>query len=102
MKTLPQLHFDNRFLRDLPADSNSENYPRQVFQSLYSRVKPKVFANPELIAAAEDVAALLDLSPAEFFQVASYCQAWMHMQPVMVVINLAIGQGSWVMVVQLI
>jgi serine/tyrosine/threonine adenylyltransferase len=66
MKTLSQLHFDNRFLRDLPADSNSENYPRQVFQSLYSRVKPKVFSNPELIAAAEDVAALLDLSPAEF------------------------------------
>jgi serine/tyrosine/threonine adenylyltransferase len=66
LKKLEELHFDNRFLRDLPADPVEQNYPRQVFQSLYSRVKPKVFANPELIAAAEDVAALLDLSSAEF------------------------------------
>lgn len=66
MNGLFALRFDNRFLRDLPEDSNSENYPRQVFQSISSRVKPKVFANPELIAATEDVAALLDLSPAEF------------------------------------
>lgn len=66
MKKLSNLYFDNRFVRDLPADSVEQNYPRQVFQSLYSRVKPKVFANPELIAATEDVAALLDLSPAEF------------------------------------
>jgi serine/tyrosine/threonine adenylyltransferase len=66
MKSFSQLDFDNRFVRDLPADAVEENYPRQVFQSLFSRVKPKVFSNPELIAAAEDVAALLDLSPAEF------------------------------------
>ncbi len=68
MKELDELHFDNRFLRDLPADPVEQNYPRQVFQSLYSRVKPKMFANPELIAAADDVAELLDLSPAEFQQ----------------------------------
>lgn len=66
MKTLLQLNFDNRFVRDLPADPVEENYPRQVFQSLYSRVKPKVFTNPQLIAAAEDVAALLDLSSSAF------------------------------------
>ena len=66
MKKLENLHFDNRFVRDFPADPVEQNYPRQVFQSLYSRVKPKVFANPELIAAAQDVAALLDLSSAEF------------------------------------
>jgi serine/tyrosine/threonine adenylyltransferase len=68
LNKLSELNFDNRFLLDLPADPNPENYPRQVFQALYSRVKPKVFFNPELIAAAEDVAALLDLSPAEFQQ----------------------------------
>ena len=66
MKKLEELQFDNRFVRDLPADPVEQNYPRQVFQSLYSRVKPKVFANPELIAAAEDVTALLDLSSVEF------------------------------------
>lgn len=68
MNTLSELQFDNRFLRDLPGDPNSENYPRQVFQALYSRVNPKVFANPELIAASEDVAALLNLSPSVFQQ----------------------------------
>lgn len=68
MNKLAGLHFDNRFMRDLPADSNLENYPRQVFQSLYSHVKPKIFANPQLIAAAEDVAALFDLSPSAFSQ----------------------------------
>ncbi len=68
MKHLFDLHFDNRFLRDLPADSNPENYPRQVFQSIYSRVKPKVFSNPELIAAASDVAQLLDMPSFAFQQ----------------------------------
>lgn len=61
MKSLFDLQFDNRFIQDLPADPVEQNYPRQVFQSLYSYVKPKVFLRPELIAAANDVAALFDL-----------------------------------------
>jgi uncharacterized protein YdiU (UPF0061 family) len=66
MKSLSDLHFDNRFIRDLPADPIEHNYPRQVFNSLYSFVKPKKFSRPELVAAAADVAALFDLSPDVF------------------------------------
>jgi serine/tyrosine/threonine adenylyltransferase len=86
LNKLSELHFDNRFLRDLPADPNPENYPRQVFQALYSHVNPKVFANPELIAASEDVAALLDLSSSvvqskEFANIFSGSQLLPGMEP---------------------
>lgn len=68
MKSLLDLQFDNRFVNDLPADPVEHNYPRQVFNSLYSFVRPKIFAHPELVAAAADVAALLGLRPRVFQQ----------------------------------
>lgn len=51
MKTLDTLNFDNRFAR-LP-------------EKLFSRVTPRGFARPHLVAFNPDVAALLDLDPAE-------------------------------------
>lgn len=60
---LDTLHFDNRFVRELPSDEEPLNTPRQVFGACYSRVLPTPVINPRCIAYAQDVADLLDLSP---------------------------------------
>ena len=57
--------FDNRFMRELPADPIAENRRRQVAGACYSRVQPKYFTDPKLVAYAYEVASLLDL-PKEF------------------------------------
>ncbi|NOT84365.1 MAG: YdiU family protein [Methylococcaceae bacterium] len=61
---LQQLTFDNRFCRELPADTNSSNSRRQVFNACYSRVMPTPVIKPERVAYSKEVAALLDLAPA--------------------------------------
>lgn len=66
--SLGQLHFDNRFVRELPADPIAENYRRQVMGAAFSWVQPTPVSNPQLLAAATDVAALLDLSTSSFTQ----------------------------------
>ena len=70
---LAQLQFDNRFVRELPADPELENYRRQVAGAAYSRVKPTPVKNPQLVAGAVDVAALVDL-PAEIFSQTEFAQ----------------------------
>lgn len=64
--SLHELTFDNRLVRELPADSETENYRRQVFGAIYSRVIPTPVKHPHIIAAASDVADLLDLSHCVF------------------------------------
>lgn len=63
--TLEQLRFDNRLVRELPADPISENSRRQVLGACYSRVNPQHVRLPQLVAFAQEVAALLDLQPEE-------------------------------------
>ena len=63
--TLEQLRFDNRLVRELPADPVSENSRRQVLGACYSRVNPQHVRQPQLVAYAQEVAALLDLPPEE-------------------------------------
>lgn len=65
---LNQLQFDNRLVRELPTDSEVENYRRQVTGAIYSRVKPTAVKKPQLVAGAKEVAALLDLSESVFQQ----------------------------------
>jgi len=60
--SLNELRFDNRFVRDLPGDKESENYCRQVEDAFYSFVNPTATAKPSLVAYSEEVAALLNLS----------------------------------------
>jgi uncharacterized protein YdiU (UPF0061 family) len=60
--TLASLKFDNRFVRELPADSETTNLPRQVTGACYTFVKPKRVAAPKLVAFSPEVASLLDLS----------------------------------------
>ena len=59
---LDQLRFDNRFIRDLPADEEPLNTRRQVLGACYSRVLPTAVTNPRCITFAHEVADLLDLS----------------------------------------
>jgi serine/tyrosine/threonine adenylyltransferase len=60
---LDQLNFDNRFVRELPADEEPLNTRRQVLGACYSRVLPTKVINPHCIIYAQEVADLLDLSP---------------------------------------
>ncbi|PKM13059.1 MAG: YdiU family protein [Gammaproteobacteria bacterium HGW-Gammaproteobacteria-3] len=60
---LDTLHFDNRFVRELPADPESDKHPRQVLGACYSRVQPAHVARPQCVAYSKDMAARLDLPP---------------------------------------
>lgn len=60
---LADLRFDNRFVRELPADPEALNRTRQVHRACYSRVQPAQVAAPQLVAYVAEVAALLDLDP---------------------------------------
>ncbi|MEY3288548.1 MAG: hypothetical protein RLZZ419_790 [Pseudomonadota bacterium] len=59
---LDNLVFDNRFIRELPADEETINNRRQVFGACYSRVKPTPVVDPQRVAYSREVAELLDLT----------------------------------------
>jgi uncharacterized protein YdiU (UPF0061 family) len=65
---LSQLQFDNRLVRELPADDELKIYPRQVLGAAYSLVNPTPVKNPQLVCAAAEVAGLLDLTEDIFSQ----------------------------------
>jgi uncharacterized protein YdiU (UPF0061 family) len=56
------LAFDNRFVRELPADPSEVNRPRQVHGACYSKVAPTPVAQPRLIACAREVLQAIGLS----------------------------------------
>jgi len=61
---IENLNFDNRFVRELPADPEQANNRRPVYAACYSRVKPQKVRAPRLVAYSKEVADLLDLPPA--------------------------------------
>ena len=84
--TLDDVHFDNRFVRELPADPETKNYCRQVEGAYYSYVKPAATKKPTLLAYSKDVADLFDLSEescksAQFVRVFSGNELLSNMQP---------------------
>ena len=58
------LHFDNAFVRDLPADPVRARHPRVVEGAMYSRVEPLPVAAPVVLAYSAETAALLDIDAA--------------------------------------
>jgi uncharacterized protein YdiU (UPF0061 family) len=58
---LPQLRFENTFVRDLPADPASSNLPRPVRNAAYTRVEPTPVAAPRLLAWSDSVGQTLGL-----------------------------------------
>jgi uncharacterized protein YdiU (UPF0061 family) len=73
--SLHELRFDNRLVRELPADPETENYRRQVTGAIYSQVNPTPVKNPGLLAGSADVAELFDL-PATIFAQAEFAQVF--------------------------
>ena len=62
-EALLSLHFNNRFVRELPADPDTENVRRQVLAACYTFVNPTPVAAPYLIAYSPEMAADIGLSP---------------------------------------
>lgn len=56
--------FDNRFLRELPGDAQTDTRPRTVLGAAWSRVAATPVRAPELLLLAEDLAAELQLPAA--------------------------------------
>jgi len=61
---IENLNFDNRFVRELPADPDPANNRRPVYAACYSRVMPQKVQAPQLVAYSREVADLLDIPPA--------------------------------------
>jgi serine/tyrosine/threonine adenylyltransferase len=59
------LHFDNRFVRELPADPETDNFTRQVQAALWSSVRATPVAAPKLLAYSREVADMLGLNDAD-------------------------------------
>ena len=58
------LRFDNRFVRELPADPEAGPRLRQVHGALFSRVQPTPVMAPRLIAHSREVAEMLGIDEA--------------------------------------
>ena len=58
-------HFDNTFVRELPADPQSGSQRRQVHGALYSHIAPTPVTAPRLIAYSPEVATLLGIDDAQ-------------------------------------
>jgi uncharacterized protein YdiU (UPF0061 family) len=57
--------FDDRFVRELPADPEGANRPRAVFGAAYTRTEPTAVRAPKLLALSEGLAAELGLTRSE-------------------------------------
>jgi len=80
------LSFDNRFVNDLPADTEIKVFSRQVEQAAYSFVSPSQVNAPQLLAVSSDVATMIgfsedDIIDTEFINVFSGNQLIEGMQP---------------------
>lgn len=60
---LSDLHFDNRFTADLPADPIDDQRSRPVSGAAYSRVRPRPPSAPQLLATSPEVLDELAISP---------------------------------------
>ena len=60
-----QLKINNRFSKELTADTSEINTSRQVLNASFSFVNPRIPSNPKLIHVSEEVVALLGISPEE-------------------------------------
>lgn len=63
---LEALRFNNRFVRDLPADSEPRNFRRQVLNACYSRVNPTPVTAPKLLGYSHEVGSLIGLTSDAF------------------------------------
>jgi uncharacterized protein YdiU (UPF0061 family) len=62
---LSDVQFDNRFVRELPADSEKHNVPRPVRNACYTFVNPTPVRAPRLLAWSDAVGEMLGVSRPE-------------------------------------
>ena len=62
------LHFDNRFVAELPGDPDRSARRRQVLGAAWSPVAPTAVAAPRLLAHAREVAELVGFTEDEVAQ----------------------------------
>ncbi len=90
------------FNKELPADPDKSNTRRQVFESCYSSVIPRVPSNPQRVHITDELAFMLglkqeDLGSKDFLEIFSgpaYFQILPPMPCVMEDINLVPGPGN--------
>ncbi|WP_448101681.1 protein adenylyltransferase SelO [Luteibacter jiangsuensis] len=72
------LRFDNAFVRELPADPETANVPRQVTGAAFSWVEPTPVPEPAIVAVSDDVASMLGVSASapDFAQVLAGNARW--------------------------
>lgn len=63
--TLDTLPFDNRAIRELPVDKETENFVREVSNACFSIVAPTPVVKPVLVAASTSALGLLGLDAKE-------------------------------------
>ena len=61
---MTDLHFDNAFTHELPADPDTHLASRQVTGAAFSWVEPTPVAAPRVVAVSDEVAAMLGIDPA--------------------------------------
>ena len=81
-----QLNIKDKFNKELPADPNQSNTRRQVFNSCYSYVTPRVPSAPKLIHASKEMADAIgltekDLEGADFLNVFSGAEVLKNTAP---------------------
>jgi len=68
-----RLRFDNRFVNNLPADTDPRKRPHQVLGAAYSRVRPTAVSQPQLLAYSAEVADILSIDE-EWIKSAEFAQ----------------------------
>ena len=58
---IERLNFTNGFLKHLPIEAESRNFPRQVAGCCFSPAQPTPVSEPSLVAYSADALALIDL-----------------------------------------
>src|SRR5690625_3182863 len=107
---LSQLTFDNRLVKQLPADPLRDNYPRQVPNAIYSFVNPQRAPAPQLVAYAKTLRLCWTLrrrtvppsGSCKCLPATSCCRVWNLTPPATGGTSLVSGLDSWGMVGRLI
>lgn len=99
MTSSKNIEFLSCFQESLPADSVSDNYPRQVMGACYSWVKPQKVSAPKLIAYSRDLVDTLGFS-SEFCHSYSFTESFVgnHLLPGMKPYAMCYGRhqfGNW-------
>ena len=81
-----QLHIDNSFIEELPADAVTDNHVRQVFEAAFSYVNPKVPKQPKLLHVSPELLEavglnLEDANSKQFLEVFSGTSVYQNTKP---------------------